>query len=303
MGSTHASAVTRNQAARPAGRGLLITIGLTSTIMVAEFAGGLLTNSLALLSDAGHMLTDVLALGMAWFAVAVSRRPATSRKTWGWHRIEILTALINGVLLVLICFAIAYEAWDRFRAPQPVAGGFVILIASIGLAVDLCGVWFLSRTSDSVNVRSARMHLAGDALSSAGVIFAGGVIAATSWTRIDSLVSFGIALVILVGAWRLIRETVDILLEGVPHNIDPDDVNRELARLPGVRQVHDLHIWCITSGMAALSGHVVLDEPSLARSDDVLNGIKEMLRERFGIDHTTIQIESESYTEVGEVHQ
>ncbi len=302
MGRSHAPDRFREAVSVPAGRGLLVAIALTSAVMVTEFAGGLVANSLALLSDAGHMLTDVLALAMAWFAVTVARRPVSSRKTWGWHRIEILAALINGVLLILICLAIVVEAWRRLRAPEPVAGGLVLAVAAIGLAADLVGMWFLSRAGRSVNVRAARMHLAGDALSSAGVLVSGAVIAATSWYRIDALVSFGIGCVILAGAWGIIRETVDILMEGAPHGIDPDEVGRAIGGLAGVRGVHDLHVWCITSGMAALSGHVILDGEALARSDEVLNRIKEMLRVRFGIDHTTIQFESETYTEVGEVH-
>ncbi len=302
MGRSHAPDRFREAVSVPAGRGLLVAIALTSAVMVTEFAGGLVANSLALLSDAGHMLTDVLALAMAWFAVTVARRPVSARKTWGWHRIEILAALINGVLLILICLAIVVEAWRRLRAPEPVAGGLVLAVAAIGLAADLVGMWFLSRAGRSVNVRAARMHLAGDALSSAGVFVSGAVIAATSWYRIDALVSFGIGCVILAGAWGIIRETVDILMEGAPHGIDPDEVGRAIGGLAGVRGVHDLHVWCITSGMAALSGHVILDGEALARSDEVLNRIKEMLRVRFGIDHTTIQFESETYTEVGEVH-
>lgn len=284
------------------GRSLGVAIALTSAVLVAEFVGGLAANSLALVSDAGHMLADACALAMAWFAVTVSRRPASVRKTWGWHRVEILAALINGVLLVLICLAIGYEAWGRLRAPEPVAGGLVLVIAAFGLAVDLAGLWILGRSHGSVNVRAARMHLAGDALSSAGVLAAGAVIAWTSWYRVDAIVSLGIAVVILAGAWSILRETVDILLEGAPHDLDPDAVGRAIGGLEGVRGVHDLHVWCITSGMAALSGHVILDRESLRRSDEVLNRIKEMLREQFAIEHTTIQFESETYTEVGEVH-
>lgn len=270
--------------------------------MIVELIGGIWSNSLALLSDAGHMLTDVFALALALFAVRVSRRPATVRKTYGYHRVEILTALTNGVILIVICLGIFYEAYRRFVEPQPVDGGTVIVVAAVGLLANLVGMWILARTSGSLNVRSARMHVAGDALSSAGVLVSGGVIATTSWYRIDPLLSFGIGLVILLGGYRILKETVDILLEGVPHGLDPEAIATAMRGVKGVQGVHDLHVWCITSGMSALSGHVILDRERLARSDEVLNLIKEVLRRRFGIDHTTIQVESEEYDEVGHVH-
>jgi len=303
MGHPPVTTAGRDDDARAAGRGLGLALAITTGIMVIEAAGGLLSGSLALLSDAGHMLTDALALGMAWFAVSVARRPADPRRSYGYHRVEILAALINGVILVLICLGIVYEAWDRLMTPRPVNGPLVTVFAAVGLGANLAGMWILSRSGHSLNVRCARMHVASDALASVGVLVAGIAIALTSWHRIDPLVSFAIAGAILLGAWRLLRETVDILLEGAPHGVDPADVARAIEGLDGIRGVHDLHVWCITSGMTALSGHVILDTASLTRSDAVLNRIKEMLRERFGIDHTTIQIESESYAEVGEVHR
>lgn len=270
--------------------------------MIVEIAGGIWANSLALLSDAGHMLADLLALGMALFAVTVAARPATARKTYGYYRVEILSALTNGVVLVAMALVIFYEGYHRFRNPEPVTGGLVLLVAGAGLLANLIGIWLLSRAGGNVNIRSARMHMAGDALSSCGVVAGGVVITLTSWYTIDSLISFGIGVVILVGAYRIIRETVDILLESTPMGIEPDKVAGAISGLGGVKSVHDLHIWSITSGMTALSGHVILDGPAHARSDDVLNHIKEMLRQRFGIEHTTIQVESESYAEVGEIH-
>ncbi|HET9480346.1 MAG TPA: cation diffusion facilitator family transporter [Candidatus Polarisedimenticolia bacterium] len=283
-------------------RDLALTIGVTGFVMLVEIAGGLRANSLALLSDAGHMLTDLLALAMALFAVVVACRPATARKTYGYHRVEILSALTNGILLAVISLVIFVEAWRRLMDPQPVSGGLVMAVAAVGLAANLVCYAILSRSSRSINVRSARMHVTGDALSSAGVIGGGVIISMTSWYRIDALLSFAIGVAILVGAYRIVRETVDILLEGTPRGLDPAEVARAIETMPGVRGVHDLHIWCITSGMTALSGHVILDGAALARSDDALNHMKEMLRLRFLIEHTTIQIESESYTEVGEVH-
>ena len=279
-----------------------MTIGLTVVILLLEVAGGAMANSLSLLSDAGHMLTDALALGMALFAVTVACRPATARKTYGYYRVEILTALSNGVVLAVIALVIFYEAYRRFYAPQPVNGPVVLVVATIGLAANLAGMWMLSRASHNLNVRAARMHVMSDALSSGGVLVAGAVIMLTSWYRIDSLLSFVIGVVILTGAYRILRETVDILLESTPTDLALEDVSRAIEGIEGIEGVHDLHIWSITSGMTALSGHVILDSVAMANSDDLLNCIKEMLRKRFKIEHTTIQVESESYAEVGEVH-
>ncbi|HKY33230.1 MAG TPA: cation diffusion facilitator family transporter [Candidatus Polarisedimenticolia bacterium] len=282
-------------------RRLSLALALTAAVMVLEVAGGLWANSLALLSDAGHMLTDVLSLGMALFAATVACRPATAYKTYGYHRVEILTALTNGVILLAVCLIIFYEAVERFIRPQPVDGDLLLLVAGIGLLTNLGGMALLSR-AESIGARSARLHVAGDALSSAGVLAGGLVISWTAWYRIDSIVSFAIGLVVLVGAFRLLKETVDILLEATPRGMEPTDVTRAIEGMTGIKGVHDLHIWCITSGMPALSGHVILEDDWLARSDEALNRIKDMLRTRFEIQHTTIQFESETYTEVGEVH-
>jgi len=279
-----------------------MTIGLTVVIMVLEIAGGWWANSLSLMSDAGHMLTDALALGMALFAVTVACRPATARKTYGYYRVEILTALSNGVVLVVIALVIFYEAWQRFLAPQPINGPVVLVVSAVGLLANLAGMWILSRASRNLNVRAARMHVVSDALSSGAVLAGGALIMATSWYQVDAMLSFIIGVVILVGAYHILKETVDILLESTPMDLELSEVCRAIERIDGIQGVHDLHIWSITSGMTALSGHVTLDSVSMARSDDLLNCIKEMLRQRFHIEHTTIQVESESYAEVGEVH-
>lgn len=301
MGHTHIS-----RSSLPSGgsvrRSLALALGLAAGVMVVEVAGGLWANSLALLSDAGHMLTDVLALGMALFAVTVARRPATTRKTYGYHRVEILAALSNAVILSALCVALFYEAWKRFARPEAVDGGVVLSVAVMGLAANVAGIWILSRASGSLNVRSARLHLTGDALSSAAVLLGGAAIWLTSWYRIDSILSVVIGLLILWCVYKILRETVDILLEATPHGIDLADVCRAIESVGGIKGVHDLHVWSITSGMMALSGHVTLDGATLARSDDTLNSIKSVLQERFGIAHTTIQLESETYTEVGDVH-
>jgi len=279
-----------------------MTIGLTVVIMVLEISGGWWANSLSLMSDAGHMLTDALALGMALFAVTVACRPATARKTYGYYRVEILTALSNGVVLVVIALVIFYEAWQRFLAPQPIDGPVVLVVSAVGLAANLVGMWLLSRASHNLNVRAARMHVVSDALSSGAVLAGGALIMMTSWYRVDAILSFVIGVVILVGAYHILKETVDILLESTPMHLELSEVCRAIEKIEGIQGVHDLHIWSITSGMTALSGHVTLDSVSMARSDDLLNCIKEMLRQRFHIEHTTIQVESETYAEVGEVH-
>lgn len=282
-------------------RRLSLAIGLTGFVMLVEVAGGWWANSLSLLSDAGHMLTDVLALGMAMFAVTMACRQAPAGKTWGYYRLEILAALTNGVVLVAVCLLIFYEATVRLFTPKPVDSDVLLVVASVGLLANLAGLSLLSQ-SGSLNVRAARLHVTGDALSSAGVLAGGAVMSFTSWFWVDSLVSFAIGIVVLRGAFHLLVETVDVLLEATPRGIDPAEVCRAMEAEPGITGVHDLHIWSITSGMPALSGHVILDSECHARSDEMLNRLKEMLRERFAIEHTTLQIESQSYTEVGEVH-
>ncbi len=283
-------------------RQLQIVIALSGGILVVEMAGGLLSGSLALLSDAGHVLTDVLALVLSLMAVRFSSLPATPAKTYGYHRIEILTALVNGALLIGISIGILYKAVGRFVDPVPIHSGVMMGVACAGLVANLAGVVLLSGAPRSLNLRCARMHVVGDALFSVGVLLAGLIIALTGWQRLDPLVGGAIAVVIAAGALRLVREAVDVLLEATPADIDLDDVSRAIATVPGVVEVHDLHVWSITTGLAALSGHVRLDGPGQDTSDEMLNRIKQTVRDRFGIVHTTIQIESIGYNELGDVH-
>ncbi|MBI3447589.1 MAG: cation transporter [Acidobacteria bacterium] len=278
-------------------------MGLAAAVMVVEIVGGMLSNSLALLADAGHVFTDVLALGLAMFAVTVAARPATDRATFGYYRVEILSALANGVLLVLISLGIMWEAYRRFSDPPEVAGSTVMGVALLGLAGNLGGLYLLRGASRrSLNVRGALMHVVGDTLSSLAVVICGALIMATGWKRIDAGLSAFIGAVIIIGAFRLVREAVDVLLEAGPAGIELKSVSADIQEIPGVRQVHDLHIWSITSGMHALSGHVVVEETTLLHCDRILNTIKSLLKERYEIHHTTIQIESEAYREIGEVH-
>ncbi len=289
---------TRSTQARQLG----IVIALSTAVLLVEVIGGLMSGSLALISDAGHMLTDVLALVLSLMAVRFASLPATLEKTYGYHRLEILTALVNGALLVVISAALFYKAVLRFLHPQPVQGGLMTGVALVGLAANLAALAILSHRHQSLNIRGARMHILGDALSSVGVLLAGLVIAWTGWYRVDPLVGGIIAIVISVGAIRLVREAVDVLLEGAPPGVLCEDVTTAIAGLPGILEVHDLHVWSLTTGLPALSGHVRVDETRYARSDETLNRIKQTVHERFGIVHTTLQIESRAYQELGDVH-
>jgi cobalt-zinc-cadmium efflux system protein len=285
-------------------RGLGWTIALLGFVMLVEIGGSIASNSLALLSDAGHMFTDCLALGLALFAVSMACRPASPRVTYGYYRLEILAALANGVLLALIASFLFYQAYQRFLNPPEVAGEIVLIVALVGLVANVGGLYLLRGAKQGgLNIRGAALHLLSDALSSAAVVIGGAVIALTGWYRIDPILSAGIGLVIVIGAVRLVRESVDILLESTPAGLDLSAVAREILGIDGVAQVHDLHIWSITSGMTALSGHVVLKATTLAHSDEILNSIKAHLRDKYGIGHTTIQVESEEYREIGDVHR
>jgi cobalt-zinc-cadmium efflux system protein len=270
---------------------MLWAFGLTFGFMMVEFVGGLLANSLALLADAGHMVSDAAAMGLGLFAMWIATHPHTSRRTFGLHRAEILAALANGSLLVGIAFVVSWNAVGRLRAVPEVESGPMLVIALIGLFVNLVAMRLLeAHRHDNLNIRGAFLHLLSDALGSAGVLVAGLVIRYTGWTPIDALVSLFIAALILVSGFRLVRETVSVLLESYPRHLDPDDVRRDLEALPGVREVHDLHVWTVTSGFVSLSCHAEVDSSDVA--DDVLRGATSLLRERYGIRHVTIQPET-----------
>jgi cobalt-zinc-cadmium efflux system protein len=266
---------------------------LTCLIAVVEAIGGWLTGSLALLSDAGHMWTDVSALGLALLAAWFGGRPANRKRTYGYVRLEILSALVNGVLLLGITVFIVIEALERLKRPTPVDLGPMALVATIGLGANLVAMWFL-HSGHSLNTRSAFLHVVGDALSSVGVLLGAAVMALSGWTWVDPLISLGISAVVVVGGWRLLREAVDVLLETVPPHVDVEGVEKALAGIPRVTAVHDLHIWTVGSGMVALSAHLVVDEPSACENDTILVAAKRALVERFGIDHSTLQIESQA---------
>ncbi|HLM44179.1 MAG TPA: cation diffusion facilitator family transporter [Myxococcaceae bacterium] len=280
---------------------LFFALALTGTIAVAEAVGGYLTNSLALMSDAGHMLTDISALALSLLALWFSGKPADVKKTYGYYRMEILSALLNGVLLLGITGFILVEAWERFRTPAEVRLAPMAVVATIGLLANLGALAFLHR-SHSMNVRGAFLHVLGDTLSSVGVLVGAGVMWLTGWYVVDPLISVLISVVIVVGALRLVKDAVDVLLEAVPSHVDLSVVKELLLKVQGVTDVHDLHVWTIASGMYALSAHLVVRDPMVCNNDDILSAAKHQLYDRFGIDHTTIQIESETYAHLGEVH-
>ncbi len=276
---------------------LRLAFFLTMLILVAELVGGFVANSLALLSDAGHVVTDIFALGLAWFAVVQAERPSNARKTFGYHRVGILAALANAVTLILIAVVILWEAVQRFQHPEPVQPLIMFLSAGIGIAVNLYIGFGLRKEGDSLNVRAATLHVFGDVGASAGVIIAGIVILLTGWTIVDSLLSVGIAALIAVGAWRILRETTDILLEAVPKGLSMPDLVRDMREVEGVQDVHDLHVWCITSNMYALSCHIMIDDVPQSKSSIILQSLNKMLNEQYHIGHATIQFECSPHQE------
>jgi cobalt-zinc-cadmium efflux system protein len=273
---------------------LLIALSITLLMMVVEVIGGLLSNSLALLSDAGHMLTDNLALLLSFFAMTFASLPATDRKTFGFYRLEILAAFVNGIVLVLISLYIIYHAYLRMIHPQPVQGMMMLVIAVIGLVANIIGALFLFKHSHtSLNIRGAYLHIVGDALSSVGVVIGGVIILYTGWYLIDPILSIMISLVIIYGAWSLVKESVNILLESAPAHINIDTIAAEIARVEGVREAYHIHLWSITSGVYALSAHVLIDDQMVSDSRGLNDRIRKLLFEKFKILHSTIQLECE----------
>lgn len=278
-------------------RRLLFAMGLSGVIMLVEIAGGLKSGSLALLSDAAHMFTDLSALLLAYLALTFAVLPGGQRRSYGWYRLEILSALLNAVLLIGVCGFIFYNAYQRFLSPSEVETGIVIVVATIGLLVNIVSYAIVSRSTESLNLRAAAMHIMSDAFTSVGVIASAVVIRYTGWTAADPLVSCLIGVVILFGAFHILRESVDILLEATPHHIDPAEITKTLQAIPDVRGVHHLHVWSITSGMPALSVHLIVNDDWFKDAGKNLVEAKQILKRGFEIDHTTIQVESESYAD------
>jgi cobalt-zinc-cadmium efflux system protein len=278
-------------AARSRGR-LTATLALTCGFLVVEVAGALWSGSLALLADAGHMLADAAGLGLALFAIWVAGRPPTPAKTYGYYRAEILAALVNAIVLLAVAAGILLETYRRVLAPPDILGGPMLAVAAVGLAVNLaCAFLLHGDAASSLNVRAAYLDVLGDALSSLGVVIAAAVVISTGWTLADPLVSGAIALVIVPRTWRLLRQAVNVLLEGTPAHLDLHEIEEAMRLVPGVRRVHDLHVWTLTSGREAMSAHVVVDD--VRESERLLETLHAVLHARFGIDHTTIQLETE----------
>jgi cobalt-zinc-cadmium efflux system protein len=290
MGSDQGSAGSKHR-----GR-LLVVLATTSSYMLVEATVGFLTNSLVLIADAGHMLTDVGGLSLALAAIWFAQRKANERKTYGYYRAEILGALVNSLLLFAISAYILYEAYGRFREPPEVASVPLLVVASIGLGVNIFGAYMLMRgASESLNVRGAFLEVAGDLLGSLGAIIAGVILLTTGWRYADPLFAAGVGLFILPRTWLLLRSALDVLFEGTPADIRITDVQSEMLAQAGVESVHDLHVWAVTSGFVALSGHVQVRDT--VDRDALLVSLRGALASRFDIDHVTIQVEDERLSE------
>jgi cobalt-zinc-cadmium efflux system protein len=270
--------------------------------MIAEVVGAIVTGSLALLADAAHMMTDVGGLGLALLAIRYAAKEATPQRTYGYLRMEVLSALANAVVLLLLTVYILYEAYQRFQAPPEVLSGPMLVVAVIGLVVNLISMWLLAGgSSESLNVKGAYFEVLGDMLGSIGVILASLIIMWTGWELADPIIGAGIGLFIVPRTWILLKQATHILMEATPSNIDVSAIEKRLSTLPGVTAVHDLHVWTVTSGFDSMSCHLVVEDTSTWR--EVLRQARALVRQEFKIDHVTIQIEDEaSRTEEAELH-
>lgn len=286
MGANHNHGAGANE------KRLWTTIALTGSFMIAEVIGALLTHSLSLLSDAAHMFTDVAALGVSLGALQIAKRPADASRTYGYYRFEILAAAFNAVLLFLVAAYIAYEAYKRFLEPPAIQSDGMLAVAFLGLIVNIIGMRILKGGSEeSLNVKGAYLEVWSDMLGSVGVIVAGLIIKFTGWWPIDPLVAVGISLWILPRTWILLTESMNVLLEGVPKGLKLNEIDEALKRVDGVVDVHDLHVWAITSGKTSLTAHLVIDASKNA--DDILRRVNSTLEQTFHIEHSTVQVEAQ----------
>lgn len=271
-------------------RGFIIAIGLTAVTLVAELVGGFWTNSLALLSDAAHVFMDLFALVLSLTAIHLARFPASDTRTYGWHRAEIFASLINGTTLLLIAFGILGEAWDRMLHPEAVKSKEMFIIATIGLVMNLIAASRLhGHSHDDLNVRSAFLHVLGDAIASVGVIIGGVIMLYTEWYVLDALISMAIVLIISWGAIRILREAGHILLEGVPPHIDINNLVAKMKTIAGVNDVHHLHVWSICSHITALSAHIDIEPEYRLRQGEIIGNLEQLLEHDYHITHTTLQ--------------
>ncbi len=273
-------------------RRMALALVITLIFVIIEAGAGIIANSLALLTDAAHNLTDVIALALSWYAVRLTLRPAHSGRTYGYHRAGILIALFNSTTLVIIALGIFYEAYQRLLNPPEVQGGLMTVVAALAFVVNLGTALLVKPGSDhDLNQRSAFIHLAGDAISTLGALVAGVLIMLTGWTILDPLVSVLIGLLIVWNAWLIIRESVEILLEGTPRDIDMEEMVKDITSIDGVRGVHDLHVWSITQNMRALSAHVLVDDEQISVGAGIQRQINEVLKQQYNVAHATLQLE------------
>lgn len=272
---------------------LLLSLLLTLGFVVVEALAGIFANSLALLTDAAHNVTDVAALALSWYALHLGDRPAHAGRTYGYHRVGILAALANSTTLAFIAAGICFEAWHRFQAPEPVAADILLGVGTVALAVNLITAWLVSHGADhDLNVKSAFLHLMGDVLSSVGAILAGIGIFFTGLNWLDPLASVLIAGLILWNAWLILRESIDILLESTPRDIEMSSMVRDLMQVEGIRGVHDLHVWSLSKSLRFLSAHILVDDMPVSEAGRLRDRLAALVAHRYGIDHTTLQFET-----------
>jgi cobalt-zinc-cadmium efflux system protein len=269
-----------------------LAVGLTLGFVVLEAGSGLFAHSLALLSDAGHNFADAAALGFSWYALWIARKPSHARMTFGYHRVGILAALVNASSLVVIALAILWQAVDRLRHPEPAHGWIMVGVAAVAVALNFTiGSWLHAGSHHDLNVRSARLHMLGDAISAIGVVLAGLVVATTGATLADPIISFLIAGLILISSWGVLKESVNVLLEGTPKGIDMQTVEKDIAAVEGVRGIHDLHVWTVGPGVIAASLHIVVEEETIRAGQRVLRNVSAQLQVKHRINHATVQVE------------
>lgn len=298
MGTGHSHATPGNQNERA----LRFALVLTTIFLIAEVVAGFLTGSLALISDAAHMFTDSAALAIALVAVRIGKRPADSRRTFGYYRFEILAAAFNAILLLLVAMYIIFEAYQRLKNPQQIESTGMLIVAVLGLCINLASMRLLGVGKDtSMNMKGAYLEVWSDMLGSIGVIAGALIIRYTGWTWVDSVVAVAIGLWVLPRTWSLLKESMNVLLEGVPEGIGLEKIQQAILALPGVQSLHDLHVWTISSGKVSLTVHVVCASPEVQK-DQLLASIRSILAQQFDIHHTTVQLEQEPCEQASDVH-
>jgi len=276
------------------GRRLLLSVIITVAFVIGEAVAGYFSNSLALLSDAGHNFADALALVLSFYGLRIAQRPSSAKRTFGYHRVGILTALVNAVALVVIALLIFWEAISRLRQPEPVHSTPMIVVSLLAVLMNtVISLWLRKAAKSDLNVRSAFMHMVGDGVSAVGVVIAGIVVAFTGASIADPVVSLLIGLLILWSSWAILKESVNVLLEGIPEGMEMETVERTIGTVAGVLAVHDLHVWTVGSGMVCCSCHISVEEQSVRSGENVLRAVAEKLEHEFGISHSTIQVEVE----------